>query len=534
MILSIDQNSHSLWDVLPKLQALSAGGRQVHHFVEDVDVAFTALGAEAAGEALRLARERFHPSGGQDWGAALFYSEFLGRLPVEPREWEVPLGMKLAAAAKQLGRSLDDLYEEFSPGDNWQLIGPSYVGDREHHRLIGDLTVAETAPFVRELLGLARADVLRRFPAPDCRRRAEEWFARETARVEGMLGRTAGGRLVELYGAWLGEHLGDAVRLERASSLFAVGADPARTALLEVFCRDYERAAGLYNEAVAETSCGLRGLRTDAGELPFFACLDRDGHLVRTGVLLERGRLRIGERTLALGRGGRLPQAELSAAGVRCLVGKAAVLVLQARLTAPLAVPYRGSSYMPAAHALAAKLGAAGLLPGPLHPVLRVRFGLLDHMRRSDAPVRLPEHLQAAFGAEEVPARRIGEGWAAAAAEAGERLRGFADNATRRRWQQEACREVFAEIADLDTRRRALARTDPKSPEIRQLSHRVRRLEAELTDRTLRQIARDWQLSRIDYWDSRGALLPWAVALGGEGLYARLLAEAEVRPEPAA
>ena len=84
-MISIDQNSHSLWDTLPKLQVLAAAGVGVTHYVEDIDVAFTQLGKNRDGLRLKMERERFYPSGGQDWGAGLFYTEFLGRLPVEPR-----------------------------------------------------------------------------------------------------------------------------------------------------------------------------------------------------------------------------------------------------------------------------------------------------------------------------------------------------------------------------------------------------------------------------------------------------------------
>ena len=80
-MFSIDQNCHSLWDVLPKLQALAGGGRCVCHFVEDVDMAYTAIGAAGAAGAPHLARERYYRDGGADWGAAVFYSEFLSRLP---------------------------------------------------------------------------------------------------------------------------------------------------------------------------------------------------------------------------------------------------------------------------------------------------------------------------------------------------------------------------------------------------------------------------------------------------------------------
>ncbi|MDK1032299.1 MAG: hypothetical protein QGD94_09860, partial [Planctomycetia bacterium] len=205
-MLSIDQNCHSLWDVIPKLTALHRRGYRVRHFIEDVDVAFTSLGSGVEGSPLRLMRERFHRSGGQDWGAALFYSEFLGKMPVEIRNWEAFTGIKTNVLARRLGRSLDDLYDEFSPGDNWQLIGPSYVGDRQHHRLVADLGVGETAEFLWQVMAKARADMLRAFPEGASQQRLIEWFESEEARLRRLLDAAAGGRLVELYRDWLGEY----------------------------------------------------------------------------------------------------------------------------------------------------------------------------------------------------------------------------------------------------------------------------------------------------------------------------------------
>jgi hypothetical protein len=164
IMFSIDQNSHPLWDAVPKLHALRARGLDVCHFIEDIDVAFTEVGAALGGGGLRLERERYYRGGGADWGAALFYHQFLGRLPVEVRDWEPLTGLSTKALASRLGRTLDDVYDEFSPSDNWQLIGPSYVGDGGHHRVIGDLTVAETAGFLREVLRTAKEDSLRAMP----------------------------------------------------------------------------------------------------------------------------------------------------------------------------------------------------------------------------------------------------------------------------------------------------------------------------------------------------------------------------------
>jgi len=541
-MFSIDQNCHSLWDVVGKLAALGRRGRKVAHYVEDIDAAFTSMGADVAGgggaPGLALRRERFYRSGGADWGAALFYTGFLGRVPLEVRDWEPLTGLKTATLARQLGRDVDGLYDEFSPGDNWQLVGPSYVGDRRHHRLLGDLTVAETAPFIRELLDKAEADMRRAFPASQSRRRLGEWFAAERTRVEALLADRDGGTLVELYEAWLRAHVPPEVRIGRSSELFALrGGWNGRDELAELYLADYQRAAGLYNEALAESGAALRPLETGEGELPFFAALRREGHFVRTGLFLGAGgrTLRFGDREVPLASGGGLPVEALAAAGVECLAGKAAVMVCQVRTGeggARLALPYRGSAYMPAAHLLAAKLAAVGLLRGGLRPVVRVRLRLLDRLRELDVPIRLPAHLAAAMGSEEVAARRLGESWADLMAEAKRRLASFRDEAGRAAWQRDRCADLLGEMASLDGRRREMARRDPKSPDLRELSHRARELERQVLDRTVRQIDRDWQTAELDYYDSRGAVLPWCVALGGRDFYNRVVAEAEIYDEP--
>ena len=84
MTISIDQNCASFWDTIPKLDALRRKGIDVSHYVEDVDIAFAARGAEVDQPDLRLAMENVYPGGGQDWGAGLFYSDFLGRR----RRWD--------------------------------------------------------------------------------------------------------------------------------------------------------------------------------------------------------------------------------------------------------------------------------------------------------------------------------------------------------------------------------------------------------------------------------------------------------------
>ena len=535
-MFSIDQNCHTLWDVLPKLQALRRRGHVVRHFVEDTDVAFTALGSSGDSANLRVARERFHRSGGADWGAALFYSQFLGRQAIDIRHWEPFTGMKTNVLGRKLTRSVDDLYDEFSPSDNWQLIGPSYVGDCQHHRTIGDLSVPQCAEFLRQILAKAKADSLAAFPEKPSQKRTHQWFAREEKLLESLLDRFTQGRLVELYQGWLRQYLGETVAVDLSSNLFAIGADPAREGILGLFVRDYQAATTLYNDAITETSSPLRLLKTRDGELPFFAAFDYKGHAVRTGVFLRDNELHVAETTFKLPADRSLPVDAMADRGIKALVAKAILLVIQVR-SGPggesLALPYRGSLYTPAAAVLARKLTDAAVLNGELKGIYRVRFALLDRMKSLETIIRLPEYLSDCFGADEIPASRLGENYEALSAAAAKRLEAFKDPAGRVKWQEENLASLFAKAEGLDARRRDLARTDPKSQEIRAVWRQSKAVQIEILDRTLRRIAADYQLAQIDYWDSRGAILPWSIALGGEGFYNDLISRAEIYEEPA-
>jgi hypothetical protein len=534
-MFSIDQNCHSLWDVVPKLQALARGGMSLRHWIEDVDVAFTSVGSPPGQSALRLARERFYRSGGSDWGAAMFYSDFLGRLPVEIRDFEEFTGLKTAALARQLGRTVDDLYEEFSCGDNWQLIGPSYVGDVQHHRVIGDLRVSEAAAFLLELLDKARANMLATFPQEEPRCRLTEWFAQERRHVEQLIAELSQGRLVDLYASWLRRYVDKTVEVGFLSSLLAPRDGSAGAELLRVFCLRYQEAAGLYNQSLSETGSHLRPLDTTQGELPFFVTLQRQDHLVRTGIFLTGKSLRADDREFAVAADGRVSMSQLAQAGLRCLVGKAILLAIQVRLGRQgdsLALPYRGSLYMPAALRLAERLAEAGLLPGTIKPLVRVRFHLLDRLQDIDTVILLPEHLRGYFGAAEIPAGRLAEEYPAVAARSAGRLETLRSAQGRQRWLEENFPSEVRQVAELDGQRRRLAEVNSKSPEIRNVWKRIKAIQMYLLDRTFRQIACDWQARDIDYWDSRGALLPWSIALGGQAFYDDLVARAEIYEEP--
>ncbi|MBN1553899.1 MAG: hypothetical protein JXA11_04085 [Phycisphaerae bacterium] len=532
-MFSIDQNSHSLWDALPKLHALQSKGVAVRHVLEDIDVAFTALGAKVDEPNLHIARESFHHSGGSDWGAALFYNKFLGRLPVELRQWEPILGMKISAVARQLELTLDELYRRYAVSDNFMLIGSSYVGDEEHHRTIGDLEVRQVAPFVRKIVGHAEDDCLEQFPAEESRRRTREWFAAEKHRVERLLERHADGALPDLYRDWMGEHLESGASMELASRVFALGESPDRDALLEMFLRDYKTMAKLYNQAVRETSVGVHPLDTDAGEAPFFAFGLWNDRQTRCEVRIRKGQLILAGRKFPA-PSGRAPLEALRAAGVTGLAGKAVVLALQARLSpagAPLALPHWGSLYMPACHRFAALLREHKMLPGAAAPVMRVRFGMLDRLRSLETPIRLPKHLSVAFGRDEIPARMLGESWRDLVDESKRRLADFTDPVKRKEWQKTHLARRLEALKELNRKKRSLAGEKPKDPRIRGMWKRIKAMQNLVLTQTIDRVARDWQVAQLEYYDSRGALLPWCVALGGEELYRDVVASAEIREE---
>jgi len=91
--------------------------------------------------------------------------------------------------------------------------------------------------------------------------------------------------------------------------------------------------------------------------------------------------------------------------------------------------------------------------------------------------------------------------------------------------------DLHAEIAALNDRRRDLAAKDPKDPELRGIWKTVSGLQTKILDRTVRRIDADSQLADLDFYDTRGAALPWCVALGGEIFYNEVIEKAELTEE---
>lgn len=532
-VYSIDQNSHSLWDTLPKLQALVAAGREVHHFIEDIDVAFTAIGADLDAEPLEFRRERFYASGGQDWGAAMFYSDFLGRKPIDLRRIEPQLGQKLAAVARAMDTTVEALYDQYALSDNWILTGSSYIGDRHHHRCIGDLGRDETEPWLRRLLKLAEQNCLERFPQPDAHQRIRGWFSTEFQIVDGILAR-ADDSLCDVYAQWLAKYVSSTAVIDRSSSLFAPGADPHRDALIELFLRDYDTAAGLYNQALAEVDLGLHPLDTAAGELPCFGVFTYQDHLVRGQARLDGRTIRIAEMGFDLDASSHLPVEAMRQAGIEALPGKAVLLAMQARIGPhgrALALPKHGSTYMPAVHRFASLLAEADLLPAPLQPVLRLNLKLLDRIGEVDTLIRLPKSLRESFGCDELTAAELAGRHRDVIDEARTRLDELTTDAGRDAWARQAQPELLERIDRRENEKCTLAEQNPKDPRVRELWQQIRDDQATLAADLLEQVVRDTHAAGLDFYESRGAIMPWCVALGGEEFYSKVIAAAEITEE---
>ncbi len=532
MIFSIDQNSHSLWDTLPKLQAVTAAGFSVTHFVEDIDLAFTDIGSDG-NTAARIRPERFYPSGGTDWGASLFYHRFLGRQPVELRNLSRQLGMKPAAISKKLGITQDELYRRHAVSDNLMLIGPSFAG-RDRHRVLGDLHMEEVKNHLEEIIRAAETDCTGAFPAAESGARVANWFSAERERVARLLDEHPRTTLDRFYAAWLADHTGETVRYDRTSRLFESKVNNDLLDLLGIFTRHYETAAALYNRAIEETGQFLHPLDIGAGQLPFHAVMREGERVYRTEVFLRGRTMRAGEKDIALRPSGQPSLDAVREAGIAALPGKALVLAIQARMgreNRPLVLPYRGSSYMPAAHRLARLLVEHNLLDSRPSPVLRVRFRFLQRIKEIAVPVRVPDYLAEAFGSAVVPARRLAEEYRDIMNRANGRLERFAEERYRQRWLQQQFPERFKKIQSLEKDKRHVAQRDASDPRAREIWLKIRAIRTELLERLLHRVVNDFQLSHLDFWDSRGALCPWAVALGGEKFYRKIIAEADIYEE---
>lgn len=187
MFISIDQNSNSLWDTIPKLHALKSHKMDFLHLVEDIDLAFTKVGANSPKKTPQLTYEQYYRNGNLDWGASLFYSKFLGKLPVNIRTLEKYSGISTGALLRQLNHSEETFFGEYAVSDNLQMTAPSYTEDKDYHRTLGDISVKEIFPLISEIIDFAEEDLLKSFPEKESCQRIKKWFTSERKIVKGML-----------------------------------------------------------------------------------------------------------------------------------------------------------------------------------------------------------------------------------------------------------------------------------------------------------------------------------------------------------
>ena len=81
------------------------------------------------------------------------------------------------------------------------------------------------------------------------------------------------------------------------------------------------------------------------------------------------------------------------------------------------------------------------------------------------------------------------------------------------------------------SRQRELAR-DPKTrSQASEVWKDIKQLRTKQLVQLMDAIVDALHVANIEYWDSRGALLPWSIALGGQAFYENLLESAEIYAE---
>ena len=539
--VSIDQNSHSLWDTLPKLHAAVSASMSVAHYVEDIDSAFTRRGAEPGDSELEISLDRYYRDGSQDWGAALFYPDFLGRTAIDLHEVEPLLNSSLKSLAKTLNTSIDDLYADYSASDTRQLIGSSYVYDKQHHRVIGDLSISEVEGHLKELFAYAEKNMLRSFPDRESQERVKDWVATEWDRVKGIIsGRTGGSSsLVALYLNWLNSHLSpELASCKYTSNLFCVEKyqNNLGGGLLNKFLSNYNAMADCYNEAVDCDDVKIKPLKKELGELPFFVVWSRDERLLRSPLFFRDGYLSAADKCWRLdGLEGEIPVDKMTENGVFCITGKALPLVLQVRSGTQgksLLLPYRGSEYMPAAYRFEDNLRNENLLQEKLAPVTRVRFRFLERLGQcGNTSIRLPEYLQEFFNSDILSAAEFSEAQTSVRSEADRELKELRNGKSSDDLEKKVAPELLERIEGLENERRRIAQYPESRDRASALWKEIKTYRRDITKRVLDYTIRLLHVSNLDYWDSRGAIYPWSIALGGEEFYQSVLENAEFYEE---
>jgi hypothetical protein len=162
---------------------------------------------------------------------------------------------------------------------------------------------------------------------------------------------------------------------------------------------------------------------------------------------------------------------------------------------------------------------------------MRVRLHFLDQMANVDSVIHLPPYLAEAAGKTEVSTREFAGIWRDLAESAQRDLADLQQSGGSERWQEKALPDLWQKEQEMSLRRRQMAQQDPTSAAIRELWQENKSVQVELLDRAVRHIALQEQVANLDYWDSRGAIYPWALALGGEEFYRSIIQQAEVYEE---
>ncbi len=506
--LSIDQNSNSLWDTLPKLQALASKGVPTTHLIEDIDTAFTRV--DQTDSSLKLTTERYYPNGSLDWGASLFYMDFLGRCPFDLHELEKYTGKTVSATAKALQLSVDKLFEIYSVGDNQQLTAPSFIDtNKNKHRLLGDISREEVLPFIDQLFDIAEKNLLERFIDESAKERIRSWFQQERRLTK------RGDNLSEIYHSWLNHYL----PIENLSYTSHYFSEPEvaelNWSILDKICKNYQHFKNLYNEAITETNSELNLMKD--GDLPFFAIYESSGHLVRSALTWRDNSVWLNDQIL---------QREQ----IICLTGKALLLVILARLEQggnALALPENGSLYVPTAICLAKKMQQYGFISGDLKPIYRVKMNLLDGFAESEMMLQLPDYLHWYFGAK-MSAKEFANSYQAAIAESEILLGSLQNEKLRQELFTSWTVDLSNQISDLELLKRECGQDPERRHRCSQIWTDIKILQQKKEQLCYGRIVDIYQTRGLDYWNSRGAILPISIALGGDEFYQTILENSEI------
>ncbi len=522
MFISIDQNSNSLWDVLPKIEAMASKSLKLTHLVEDIDVAFTSVGKK--GQAPELTVEQYYPSGNLDWGATLFYMDFLGRLPLNLINLCQYTGQKITQTAKALNISVAQLYQKYALGDNWQLTGSSYTTSTLRHRLLGDLKYDEIQPFIFELLDVAERDILNKFSDTDSQHRTRQWFISERNFLQEIILKT--NTLSEFYCLWLKSHQPECT-VDVTSNFFKNKAMARFTFdLLKNIVNNYETFRKIYNASITQTGVELSLLQE--GDLPFFVAYESDGQKVRSSLGFTATHFRFGDVEIS-----RSCSFEAFFEYADVLVGKALLLVILSRTKtagAPLVLPELGSLYTPAAHCLCTTMIENGFFDHQPFPITRLQFNFLSQLENSESTIRVPKHLRLFFD-EEVSAPTFSREISKVIEQALQILAQLKDNTARARLFNQWAPILSEELADLHRQKEQFGRDASTRHKCIELWPLIKEKEAAKALLCYERIVDLVQVSEMGYWNSRGAITPWSIAAGGNSFYQKVLNESVLREE---